>query len=81
MEKLKKNYDRVLLVVIGIITLVAGAMLAMKSFAIGQKFPGVEVGSGDKFDTPPVDKVEEATTLVDTEMKWTAPIAEGSEKI
>lgn len=81
MEKLKKNYDRVLLVVIGLITLVASVMLIMKASAVGQKFPGVDVGNGEKYDAPPVDKVIGASKHVETPINWKTPIAEGSEKV
>ena len=81
MDKIKENYDRVLLIVIGLITLIAGSMLIMKSFAIGQKFPGVDTGDGSKFEESQVDKVEKANTLVDTPMEWKAPMAQGDNKV
>jgi hypothetical protein len=81
MEKLKQHYERALLIVIGLITLVAGSMLIMKSFAIGQKFPGVDTRDGKKFEAPPVAKVADASKRIDTPREWKAPIANDSEKI
>ena len=81
MEKLKENYDRVLLIVIGLITLVAGALLITKSFAVGNKFEEVETGDGDKLPETPVEKVATASSHVDTEKKWVTPVAENSEKL
>ena len=80
MEKLKQNYDRLLLIVIGVITLVVGSMLIMKSFAAGKNFPGVEEGNGGTLPETPVEKVVAAATLVDTEKKWEPRFAEKSEK-
>ena len=81
MEKLKQNYDRVLLIVVGLIALVAGSMLIMKSFAIGQKFPGVDEGSGTEFEDPPAARVAEITGDVDETVQWDHPKAADSEKI
>ncbi|MFT4547251.1 MAG: hypothetical protein ACI9UA_000187 [Pseudoalteromonas tetraodonis] len=80
MEKLKKNYDRVLLIVTGLITLVVGSMLIVKSFAVGQKFQDVEIGDGKKFEESPTEKVTEASTHVDTPSEWKPVVATDSEK-
>ena len=81
MEKLKQNYDRVILIVIGLVTLVASLMLIMKSFAIGEKFQDVEEGGGDELPETPVEKVVAASEHVGTDKKWVTPIADDSEKL
>ena len=81
MEKLKKHYDRVLLIVIGLITLVACSMLIMKSFAIGENFQGVDPGDGKKTTPAPIEQVTQASGLFETKPEWKQPKAADSDKV
>ena len=81
MDKIKQNYDRVLLIVFAIITLIACSMLIMKSFAVGQNFPDVPEGKGKSFDEPASDKVAAAIGHVDKTMDWKPVKDNGSEKL
>jgi len=78
---IKKNYDRVLLIVAGVITIACGALLMMKSFAIGEKFPDVPEGFGKKMPEDNSAALATALAHVDKDVNWNYKNATDSKRI
>jgi hypothetical protein len=79
MEALKKNYDRVILVVVAILAVAVSVLLAMKSFGFSERFKQTTPAKSDDLGETGIEITENAIEHYGKTVEWTSPSMPGVE--
>ncbi len=79
MEGLKQHYDRVVLIAAALITIAVSALIAVKSFAFGDRFKETSTKKGEDFGLTDPAAVKQASSSFDAIASWKVPEMNGQQ--
>ncbi len=74
MDWLKQNWDRAILIVVGLLTIALSVVFVLKAQAYPDTFQIASVKPNEELPVPETVKVESARKFLDNEVKWVLPI-------